>query len=87
VAYEYLYGDDLLVAPVTEEGAGADGWSVYLPGPENWKHLWDAAGVVYEGPATIEVAAPLGLPPVFYRENSPWSALFEDIGDRYRDIE
>ena len=32
--YEYMFGDDLLVAPVLEPGLTA--WTVYLPGPETW---------------------------------------------------
>ena len=28
--YQYMFGDDLLVAPVTEPGV--DEWNVYLPG-------------------------------------------------------
>ena len=36
--YEYLYGSDLLVAPVLLPGV--ETWTVYLPGPDNWKHLW-----------------------------------------------
>ena len=36
--YEYMYGSDLLVAPVLLPGV--DTWTVYLPGPESWVHLW-----------------------------------------------
>ena len=30
--YQYMFGDDLLVAPVTEPGV--DQWTVYLPGKQ-----------------------------------------------------
>ena len=36
--YEYMYGSDLLVAPVLLPGS--ETWTVYLPGPESWVHLW-----------------------------------------------
>lgn len=78
--YEYMYGDDLLVAPVLIPGAEV--WTVYLPGPENWVHLWGEE--VIQGPAFHEVAAPLGHPPVFYRENSQWRDLFESIGKTFK---
>jgi len=80
-AYEsqtvYLYGPDLLVAPVID--AGAASWSVYLPAGERWVHPW--SGKTFEGGAEVEVAAPLGQPPVFYRAGSPHAALFAAIPD------
>merc|ERR1712110_825459 len=73
--YEYLYGSDLLVAPVLLPGV--ETWSVYLPGPDSWQHLW--TGQVLQGQSNVTIAAPLGNPPVFYRENSAWKTLFETI--------
>ena len=35
--YEYMFGEDLLVAPVLEPGL--DAWTVYLPGPETWVNM------------------------------------------------
>jgi alpha-glucosidase len=75
VQYSYLYGRDLLVSPVHEEGKTA--WDVYLP-PDRWVHLW--SGDTFEGGAHVTVAAPLGQPPVFYRESSPYRELFEELG-------
>jgi alpha-glucosidase len=75
-AYEsqisYLYGPDLLVAPVTE--AGVTRWRTYLPGPALWVHVW--SGVEYAGGSEAEVSAPLGQPPAFYRKGSPYAVLF-----------
>ncbi|XP_022089994.1 uncharacterized protein LOC110978941 isoform X2 [Acanthaster planci] len=71
IKYEYLYGRDLLVAPVYNEGV--DTWSVYLP-PDNWVFLWD--GQEYDGGSTVTVPAPLGKIPVFYRKGSPWTTVF-----------
>lgn len=72
--YQYLLGEDLLVAPVHQEHM--DKWNVYLP-EDNWVHLW--TGKEYTG-GDIEVSSKLGYPPVFYRKSSKWKSLFEEIG-------
>ena len=73
--YQYLYGRDLLVAPVYEEGAT----NRRLRLPEDiWVHLW--TGASWEGAQEVTVDAPIGQPPVFYRADSEWSELFEEIG-------
>jgi alpha-glucosidase len=59
---EYLWGDDLLVAPVTREGATA--WPAYLPGGV-WYDFWTQQR--YEGPAGVTVEAPLDRLPLFAR--------------------
>ena len=75
---QYLYGPDLLVAPVHE--VGATEWSVYLPHGVAWTHLW--SGVVHKGGQRITVAAPIGEPPVLFREGSVWTPLFTQVGGR-----
>ncbi|NJO12935.1 MAG: hypothetical protein HC872_05110 [Gammaproteobacteria bacterium] len=70
---QYLYGPDLLVAPV--HAAGATQWSVYLPAGATWTHWW--TGMSYSGGERVQVPAPLGSPPVFTRAQSPFTALFE----------
>lgn len=75
--FEYLYGRDLLVAPVWQ--ADITEWEVYLPEGE-WIHLW--SGETYSGGAH-KVAAPVGDIPVFYRKGSDWTPLFEDIRHKY----
>ena len=59
---EYLWGDDLLVAPVTSEGATQ--CPVYLP-RGRWHDFWTHQ--VYEGPRGISVEAPLDRLPLFVR--------------------
>src|SRR5215467_8091913 len=54
LGHEFLWGDDLLVAPVTREGATA--WPVYLPRGV-WHDVW--TGARYEGPAGVTLEAPL----------------------------
>lgn len=77
--YQYMFGDDLLVAPVLEPGM--ERWQVYLPGPDDWVWFWDQAGQsdMINGNQWIEVYAPLGFTPVFYRFNSEFSDLFKQI--------
>ncbi len=81
VQYEYLFGDDLLVAPVVAEGAVEA--EVYLPGPQGWVWLWDADEAVLQGPMAVAVEAPLGQTPVFYKAGSQWTDLFRQIADAY----
>ena len=68
VPYQYLFGEDFLVAPVTEPSVTK--WSVYLPKGE-WVHLASETHYSSEG-RTIEVDAPIGYPAVFYRKDSPY---------------
>ncbi len=63
---QYLYGPDLLVAPV--HAAGAQRWTPYLPAGARWTHVW--SGEIFEGGARVDVAAPIGQPPVFVRAGS-----------------
>lgn len=62
---QFLLGEELLVAPVLT--AGQRQRQVYLPAG-NWRHLWTQTA--YHSPQNrwVTVAAPLGYPPVFYRE-------------------
>jgi len=73
IKYEYLLGRDLLVAPVYE--SGKEKWKVYLP-KDNWVHLWN--GTKFNG-GEIEVEAPIGKIPVFYRKSSKYEDLFKEI--------
>ena len=72
----YLYGADLLVAPVWE--AGEEQRSVYLPKGARWVHVW--SGEAHEGGREVTVPAPLGRPAVFYREGAARADLFSGIG-------
>ncbi|WP_298840499.1 alpha-glucosidase [Clostridium sp.] len=75
IKYEYLYGRDILVAPVYEPGKTK--WNVYLP-EDKWVHLW--TGKEYNG-GDIEVSVPLGQPAVFYRKESDHVELFKKTGE------
>ena len=67
----FLYGADLVVAPVIEEGTVER--EVILPGDTPWRHVWSGAEFA---PGTHTIAAPLDRPPVFYRPDSAFAALF-----------
>lgn len=73
--YEYLFGEDMLIAPVIEPNATE--WEVHLP-PDNWVHLW--SGEEYTG-GTYKISTPIGYPPVFYKATSKFKDIFEKAGD------
>ena len=77
IQYEYLFGRDMLVAPVYLEDQKE--WQVYLP-EDNWVHLW--TGKEYAG-GSITVDAPIGYTPAFYRKDSAFAELFENIREKY----
>lgn len=63
-----MLGSDVLAAPVLAKKHHSR--KVVIP-PGKWVHLW--SGSVYTGEhngSEIEVLAPLGEPPVFYKQGS-----------------
>ncbi|CAL8100162.1 unnamed protein product [Orchesella dallaii] len=78
--HEYLYGRDLLVAPVLYPNATTR--DTYLP-PDTWVHLWDESETELNGPLNITIDSPLGYPPVFYRKNSTWVNFFKNLRDNF----
>ena len=75
--FEYMLGDDVVVAPVVEKGAKKR--MVTLPFGE-WINLWD--GNVYSK-GSFEMDAPIGIPPVFFRKGSEYTELFNQIRQKY----
>lgn len=73
---QYLYGADLMVAPVIAEGATAR--RVYLPGDAGtvWRHVWSGADWA---PGWHDVPAAIGEPPIFYRPESAFADLFASL--------
>lgn len=61
VADEYLFGPDLLVAPVVEPGATSR--EVYLPAGARWTELH--GGETYQGGQSIVAEAPIAVIPVY----------------------
>jgi alpha-glucosidase (family GH31 glycosyl hydrolase) len=88
--YEYLFGPDVLVAPVVT--VGATGRDVWLP-PGEWVDFWrattydDATGaynakpnqMVIDGDRVVHVAAPLGHPPLFVKAGTCLRLLPPDV--------
>jgi len=66
--YEFLAGDNLLVAPVYVQGATTR--TVYLPYAPGvgWYHWW--SNVRYNGGNTVTVSAPFGQVPLFVRSDA-----------------
>ncbi|GAA2137819.1 glycoside hydrolase family 31 protein [Streptomyces synnematoformans] len=62
----FLFGPDVLVAPVAE--AGRRDREVYLPAGTRW--VCAATGETYDGGGTVTAAAPLDRIPVFTREGA-----------------
>ena len=71
---QYLYGADMLVAPIVE--ARSTGREVILPGEQPWRHLWSGEDFA---PGTHFVPSPYGQPPVFYRPESQFAPLFATL--------
>ena len=64
---EYLFGSDLLVAPILDEGVSSR--KVYLPANNTWKDAWSKK--VFKGGQWLTVEAPLDKIPVFLRGDTP----------------
>ena len=65
---EFMLGENILVAPVFEEGATSR--DVYLPGPAEWTHLWsnEKYSVDSSGMDLMDFSTPIGQPAVFIRD-------------------
>jgi alpha-D-xyloside xylohydrolase len=71
VSDQYLFGPDVLVAPVTEHGARER--DVYLPVGASWLDAW--TGEPVEGNGWVTADAPLERIPVYLREGGALSDL------------
>jgi alpha-D-xyloside xylohydrolase len=63
---QFMFGPDLLVAPVTEQGARDR--AVYLPAGVEWTDAWTGARV--PGGVVVTADAPLGRIPIFLRDGA-----------------
>ncbi|MFN4358812.1 alpha-glucosidase [Sphingopyxis alaskensis] len=76
---QYLYGADLLVAPVVEQGI--ERRSVVLPGKGPWRHCWTGEEFA---PGVHQIPAPIGMPPVFFRPDSGFAPLFGRLAEIWK---
>jgi alpha-D-xyloside xylohydrolase len=72
---QFLFGPDLLVAPVLE--AGARERRVYLPSGATWTHA--ATGERFDGGSFTTVAAPLDAVPLFRRDGAELPLFPEEL--------
>ncbi len=72
LADQFMLGPDLLVAPVTEQGAVSR--RVYLPAGADWVEAWSEQ--VFPGGQEIQAEAPLERIPVYWRKGSPFAFRF-----------
>jgi alpha-D-xyloside xylohydrolase len=63
---EYMFGPDVLVAPILR--AGARSRAVYLPAGASWLDPW--SGKTHKGGATVDVDAPMERIPVLLRNGA-----------------
>lgn len=63
---QYMFGPNLLVAPILEEGARCR--TVYLPYGETWVDPY--TGTRHEGGQTLSVDAPLAVIPIFIKDDA-----------------
>jgi alpha-D-xyloside xylohydrolase len=72
LADEFMLGPDLLVAPVTEQGAVSR--DVYLPAGSAWVEAW--TGQEYQGGQHYRADAPLERIPAHWRKGSQFAFQF-----------
>lgn len=75
--YQYMFGPELLVAPMYQPGTHR---SVYLPsleGGRTWMDYW--SGAALKGGLEMEVHAPLDRMPIFVRSGAVICMLPEDV--------
>ena len=73
--YSYFLGEDLFVCPILEKGQKYR--RVFLPAGQ-WVHLW--TGRRLEGGRQYRVGCSLGKIPVFYRQDSAFTGVFQAAG-------
>lgn len=77
LTHEFMFGPDLLVAPVTRQGRTSR--KVYLPKGTDWYNYW--TNKEYRGGQTIVAEAPINVIPLFARAGSilPLGQPVEDM--------
>src|ERR1700761_2477382 len=74
---EYLYGPDVLVAPVTTPGTGTVSTPVRFPPGSSWTDYFN--GQTYAGGTTASVSTDLGTMPVFIKSGGIVTTRTDDV--------
>jgi alpha-glucosidase len=64
--YDFMVGPDLLVSPVTTQGAAT--WNTYLPAGADWINWWD--DTLRSGGQTVATSTPLERIPIYVRSGA-----------------
>jgi alpha-D-xyloside xylohydrolase len=72
LADQFMLGPDLLIAPVTDQGAISR--IVYFPAGAEWVDAWNGKEIL--GGQHLQVEAPLERIPVYWRKDSPFAFRF-----------
>jgi alpha-D-xyloside xylohydrolase len=82
-SYEFMFGKNLLVAPITEPNVRE--LSVYLPKTTGWYDFW--TGKNYEGGQSIKADAPIDKIPIFVKAGSilPMGKFIQYTGQKLAD--
>lgn len=82
-AYQYMFGNALLVAPVTEPGV--QDMNVYLPKAAGWYNFW--SGQCFNGGKTIKTTTPQDQLPLFVKAGSilPMGKLMQYTSEKKAD--
>lgn len=85
VSDQFLFGNSLLINPVTEPHATSR--SVVLPAKDNWVDFW--TGQTYRGGQTVTVDAPLDKMPILVKEGSilPLGPVVQDASEPQNALE
>lgn len=73
---QYMYGRDMLIAPIYTEGATER--TVYFPKGEVWISIWNHEDIIDATSGGISAIKPgkMGEPPVYFRRGSPFETTF-----------
>ena len=74
---EYLYGPDVLVAPVTTPGMGSVTTNVWFPAGSTWTDYF--TGATYEGGTTAAVTTDLSTMPVFIKSGGIMTTRTDNV--------
>merc|ERR1719210_692218 len=77
--HQYIFIDDILVAPVWESKQNVTGRSVWIP-PGDWQDVWD--GSIVTGPKKIMAYQPFHRQPMWFRRNNGLIVICDNYAHR-----